>query len=155
MRVSYSVVRPQLVSVVARQQGSSFDAYPTKAGNTLLMLEAGERTAADMFRSADVENQVLTWILRAVGFVLLFAGVMLVFRPISVLGSVVPLVGSLLGAGLFVFSLGIALTVSLGTIAVAWVFYRPLLAFGLFAVTAAVLALLYRRAARRRPSQAR
>jgi hypothetical protein len=155
VRVLYRMVRPQTVSVIARQSGASFEPYQTRAGNALLMLEAGEQSADAMFHSAEVANTVLTWILRAVGFLLLFAGVMLVFRPISVLGSVVPLFGSLLGAGLFLFSLGIAITVSLATMAVAWVFYRPLLGFSLFAAMVAGLVLLHRHSARRRAARTR
>ena len=72
------------------------------------------------------------------------------FRPIAVLGSVVPLVGSLLEAGLGLFSLGIAIVLSLVTIAAAWVFYRPLFALGLLLATAGALLWLRRRAAARR-----
>ena len=68
-----------------------------------------------------------------------FAGVLLVFRPIAVLGSVVPLFGSLLEAGLGLFSLGLAAALALMTIAAAWVFYRPLFALGLLLATAASL----------------
>ena len=150
VRVRFSVVRPQTVSVVARQSGTSFAPYQTRAGDALLMLEAGPRSAQSMFRSAALVDRVLTWILRAVGFVLLFAGVLLVFRPIAVLGSVVPLFGSLLEAGLGLFSLGLAGALSFVTIATAWVFYRPLFAFGLLLATAMLLLWLSRRAARRR-----
>ena len=150
VRVRFSVVRPQTVSVVARQSGTSFAPYQTRAGDALLMLEAGPRSAESMFRSAALVDRVLTWILRAVGFVFVFVGVLLVFRPIVVLGSVVPLFGSLLGAGLGLFSLGLAAALSLVTISTAWVFYRPLFASGLLVATAASLLWLRRRAARRR-----
>ena len=77
------------------------------------MLEAGPRSAESMFRSAAIVNRVLTWILRAVGFVFVFGGVLLVFRPIAVLGSVVPIFGSLLEAGLWLFSLGMGAALAL------------------------------------------
>jgi hypothetical protein len=150
VRVRFSVVRPQTVSVVAGQAGGSFAPYQTRAGDALLMLEAGSRSAESMFRSAAVVNRVLTWILRAVGFLFVFAGVLLVFRPIAVLGSVVPLVGSLLEAGLGLFSLVIAILLSLVTIAAAWVVYRPLFALGLLLATAGALLWLRRRAAAHR-----
>jgi len=150
VRVRFSVVRPQTVSVVAGQAGTSFAPYQTRAGDALLMLEAGPRSAESMFRSAAIVNRVLTWILRAVGFLFVFAGVLLVFRPIAVLGSVVPLVGSLLEAGLGLFSLGVAIVLSLATIAAAWVFYRPLFALGLLLASAGALLWLRRRAAARR-----
>ena len=150
VRVRFSVVRPQTVSVVARQSKASFAPYQTRAGDALLMLEAGARSAESMFRSAAVVNRVLTWILRAVGFVFVFGGVLLVFRPVAVLGAVVPLFGSLLEAGLWLFSLGLAAALSLVTIATAWLFYRPLFALGLLLAAVAALLWLRRRAARRR-----
>jgi hypothetical protein len=150
VRVRWSVVRPQTVSVVAGQAGTSFTAYQTRAGDALLMLEAGTRSAESMFRAAAAVNRVLTWVLRAVLFVFVFLGVLLVFRPIAVLGSVVPLFGSLLEAGLGLFSLGLGAALALLTIATAWVFYRPLFALGLLVATAAALVWLRRKAARRR-----
>jgi hypothetical protein len=109
------------------------------------MLEAGTRSAESMFRAARVLNRVLTWIFRAAGFVFVFFGVLLVFRPIAVLGSVVPLFGSLLEAGLGLFSLGLAAVLSSVTIAVAWVFYRPLFGVGLLVIAAWAILWLRRR----------
>ncbi len=152
LRVRWSVVRPQPVSVVAGQAGASFVPYQTRAGDALLMLAAGTQSAAAMFRSEILANRVLTWILRAAGFLFVFAGVVLVFRPIAVLGSLVPLVGSLLEAGLWACGLGFAGVLSLATIASAWVFYRPLFALALVALTAATLFWLKRRGARRAAS---
>jgi hypothetical protein len=150
VRVRWSVVRPQTVSIVGGQSGTSFAPYQTRAGDALLMLEAGPRSAVSMFRAAVAVNSVLTWILRAAGFVFVFLGVLLVFRPIAVLGSVVPLFGSLLEAGLGLFSLGLAAALALVTIAAAWVFYRPLFAFALLLATVGALLFLQRRAARQR-----
>ncbi len=155
VRVRFSVVRPQTVSLVARQSASTFAPYQTHAGDALLMLEAGARTAESMFHTAAVVEAVLTWILRFAGFLVLFFGVLLVVRPIVVLGSVVPLVGSLLGAGLWVFSLGFAAALALATIATAWAWYRPLFAAGLLVAMAATILWLHRRAARRRQARGR
>jgi hypothetical protein len=148
VRVRFSVVRPQTVSLVARLSGSTFAPYQTRAGDALLMLDAGPQTPQAMFHTAAVADSVLTWILRFAGFLVLLFGVLLVVRPIVVLGSAVPLVGSLLGAGLWVFSLGLAAALSLATIAMAWAWYRPLFAVGLLVAMAATLLWLRRRAAR-------
>jgi hypothetical protein len=93
-------------------------------------------------------NSVLTWILRTVGFVFVSAGVFLVFRPIVVLGEAVPVVGTLLGAGLWLFSFGFGGALSLATIATAWVLYRPLFAAALILALGGLVLWLRRRAAR-------
>jgi hypothetical protein len=149
LRVRFGVVRPQVVSIVAGQSGRSFAPYQTRAGDALLMLAPGARTAAAMFRAEAIANSILTWCLRAAGFLFVFLGVALVFRPIAVLGSVVPLVGSLLEAGLWVFSFGFAAALSSATIATAWVFYRPLFAATLVGASGGLLFWLKRRGARR------
>jgi hypothetical protein len=149
LRVRFGVVRPQVVSIVAGQSGRSFAPYQTRAGDALLMLAPGSRTAAAMFRAEAIANSILTWCLRAAGFLFVFLGVALVFRPIAVLGSVVPLVGSLLEAGLWVFSFGFAAALSSATIATAWVFYRPLFAATLVGASGGLLFWLKRRGARR------
>jgi hypothetical protein len=153
LRVRWSVVRPQVVSIVAGQSGSSFVPYQTRAGDALLMLAAGPKDAPAMFRREALANSILTWILRAAGFMFVLLGVVLVFRPIAVLGSQVPLLGSLLEAGLWAFGFGFAGLLSLATIASAWVSYRPLFALALLALMAGTLLWLRRRGARRVPQR--
>jgi hypothetical protein len=151
VRVSFKVAKPAVVSIVARQTGITFAPFQTRAGNALLMLDEGRHTADEMFAAARHQNAVLTWILRAVGVLLLFLGFVLIFRPIATLGSVVPLVGHLLGAGLALASLGLALAVSSVTIAVAWFVYRPLLSITLMCA-AGIVVVAVRLSGRRKTS---
>lgn len=126
VRVSYQVVRPQPVSVIARQAGSSFAPYTTSVGTEVQMLEPGAVPAQAMFQHAQDANATLTWLLRAVGFVVMLVGFAMIFKPLSVVADVVPLVGSLVGLGTGLLAFGLALVGSSITIGVAWVFYRPL-----------------------------
>lgn len=142
LRVRFAVVKPQTVSLVARQVASSFEPYQAKAGDAILLLKAGTLSADAMFKAAQAENAMLTWILRGVGFFVMFIGLAMVFRPIAVFGDVIPLFGSLLGAGVGIFAFMISAFLSLGTIAVAWILYRPLLAIGLLLLGAGAVALL-------------
>ncbi len=146
LRVRYGVVRPQVVSVVAGQSGRGFRPYQTHSGDALSMLEAGERPAASMFQAAVAVNRVLTWILRAGAYFFVAFGIFLVFRPVAVLGEAVPLVGGLLGAGLWLFSFGLGAVLSFATIATAWVFYRPLFGVALLVAIGATVVWLRRRA---------
>jgi hypothetical protein len=79
-----------------------------------------------MFKAAQRENAVLTWILRAVGAFVMFIGFALVLNPLVVVADVVPFIGSVLGAGAALVSLIATLVVAPVVIAVAWFFYRPL-----------------------------
>jgi len=137
LRVSFSVVMPQTVSIVAMQKGSSFAPYRTTVGKDILRLQAGEHTAAAMFEAAQSENTVLTWILRVVGFLAMFIGLRMMLAPISVAMDVLPFLGNIAEMGLGMVSFLITLVLSLITIAVAWIVYRPLLAGVLIAVAVA------------------
>lgn len=127
VRVSFQVVAPATVSLVGVQTGESFSAYQAEAGDSVLLVEEGNHTAEQMFKAAQDANKVLTWILRGGGWLAMFLGLVLIFRPIAVLGDVVPLFGSLLGVGVGLFSFLVSAVLSFVTIAIAWITVRPLL----------------------------
>ena len=139
VRVSYKVVKPAAVSLVAVQQASTFAPYQAKAGDAILLVEAGTHTAAEMFKTAQERNAILTWILRAVGVFMMFLGLFMFFRPLVVLADVLPLFGTLLSAGIGLFSFLVAAALSFITIAIAWVFVRPVVGIGLLVVAFAGL----------------
>jgi len=145
VRISYQIVNPVQVSLVAVQTGATFAPYQAKAGDTVLLVEEGTHNTTEMFKAAQDANTVMTWILRAVGFFLMFLGLFLAFRPIAVSGTVVPLFGSMLGVGIGVFASVIAVVLSFITIAIAWIFVRPLLGITLLALAIACLVWLIRR----------
>ena len=138
-RVTFSAVKPADVSVVSKQTGASFEPYRASAGMDIEMLKRGVFTAQAMFESALRENSIMTWILRGVGFFLMFLGLAMFFRPLSVLGDVLPFVGSMLAFGTGLFAFVIAGVLSVGTIGVAWVVYRPVLGITLLAGAIVVL----------------
>lgn len=140
-RVSFEVVKPGAFSVLARQTGSTFASYRTRAGDEIERVEAGTVTATEMFRNAASENVMLTWLLRLAGFVLMVIGFACVLGPLSVLASVIPFLGSLVGLGTGFLSFLLGLVGSLLTIAVAWVAVRPL--FGVTLIVLAVLAVFF------------
>jgi len=92
-----------------------------------------------MFSSAASANVQLTWILRIIGFILMWIGVVLVFGPISSLLNVLPFLGSIATAGTTIAGFGISLFFSLITVAIAWIFYRPTIAIALIGLAIFVL----------------
>ncbi|HEV3074565.1 MAG TPA: TMEM43 family protein [Thermoanaerobaculia bacterium] len=144
-RIRFEIVNPKTVSTVGVQTGDTFAAYQARAGGTVLLVAAGSHGAAEMFKAAQDANKTLTWVLRAVGLAIMFFGLLLIFRPIAVLGDVVPLVGTMLGAGLGFFAFLLSIALSLVTIAIAWVFVRPVLGMSLLVLAGAALGLLIAR----------
>jgi hypothetical protein len=141
VRIELTVVRPKTVSVMAQQVGSTFEAYhPKSAKHPLELLVLGTKSADEMIAAEKTTNTILTWVLRLVGFVLMALGIYLVLKPLVVLADVLPLLGNLLSMGVGLFACAIALVLSLVTIAVGWLFYRPLLGGALLVGALLVLA---------------
>ena len=134
VKISFKIVKPATVSIVSKQVGSTFEPYQTKTGGTIEMLTVGVHSAEAMFAAAQQENVIITWLLRLLGLFLMFTGLCMIFKPLSVVGDVIPLVGSLLGMGISIVSGIIAFALSIITIAIAWFYYRPIVAIPLLAL---------------------
>jgi len=128
LRVQFSEVKPTTVSIVAEQVNNSFQPYRSTVGGQISLLSMGTVDATAMFQQAQSENTILTWVLRGLGFFLMTFGLSLILKPISVLADVVPFIGNVVESGTGILSALIALALSLLTIGIAWVYYRPVLA---------------------------
>ena len=152
-RVTFAHVPQTDVSFVAKQTGSTIAPYLTKNGPVLLQQD-GIRSADEMFASARSSNKIVTWLLRLLGFILLFAGLSAVLRPIRVLADVLPFLGRIVGMGLGFVAFVVALVCWLVTVAIAWVAYRPLVGIPLLVLAAALVFVLVKRARENSPKTA-
>ncbi len=152
VRVSFAMVEPALASVVAAQRGDRLEPYHAEAGGDIALVAYGGKTADEMFQAARNANTALTWVLRLVGFVLLFLGILGVLKPLRVAADVVPFLGRLVGGGLALAAFLVAAPVALVTIAVGWLVYRPLLGIALLAAAVGFVVWLWRRS--RKPAAA-
>jgi hypothetical protein len=141
-RINFMMAPPTDVSVIAGQAGQTFTPYQTRAGGTIELLDTGVYTAGAMIQEAQQSNRILTWGLRLGGFLLMFIGFTLLFRPLSVAADVLPILGSIVGAGTGLVAFLLAAVLSLVTIAVAWFVYRPVLGIILIAVATGLAAVI-------------
>ncbi|MGV3578460.1 TMEM43 family protein [Brevundimonas sp.] len=144
LRVSYEVTPAAEISVVARQNGDNFLDYRARNGSEFLLVANGDTPAGDMFQSAQDENNLIAWIVRAIGMVLLMVGFGLILAPFGVLADVLPLAGTIvrMGTGLIGFVLG--LIVGTVTIALAWLAFRPITTIIILAIGGAIAFGVYR-----------
>ena len=151
MRISFSEVPLQTASVVAAQSGSGFAPFPTHTDTTVELIAAGSVPAKVMFQHAEEENVTMTWVLRLIGVIFMLIGFNFVLRPLAVAGSVIPLLGDVIGAGTFLVALICTVAIAPIVIAFGWLWYRPLIGIGVLAVGAAatwgLMRLLHTRAA--------
>ncbi len=145
VRITFFTAPPGVITVVGAQANTMIDTYKDKQmSGEIALIERGKRSSEEMFKSAQESNYFLTWMLRVIGFILMFVGLRLAARPLAVLGSVIPFVGRVIGFGTGLVAFFVALAFSAITIAIAWIFYRPLLAIALLvgAVGAIVIAVM-------------
>lgn len=127
MRVRYEYQPEATYSIVAKQTGGMLDRYVAANGREVLLVEDGSVPAAKMFEGAQSRNSLITWLVRLGGTVLMWIGLSMVFAPISRVLDVLPMLGTIGSWGIGLVTGLISLLLSLTTIGIAWVFYRPLL----------------------------
>ena len=135
-RVQFESMKPGEISVLARQVQDTFEEYTTKQETTIGRLATGAQSKEAMYASAETENTIMAWLLRLGGFLAMLVGIMLLFRPLKVLADVLPFAGKIVGAGTGFIAFLLSGIGSLTIIALAWVWYRPLLGVGLLVVAA-------------------
>lgn len=136
LRVSFEVIYPHDISIVAKQKGDTFAPYIAKNGKKVDLLSNGEKESAEMFAAARRNNSIMTWLIRLGGFLLMFIGLSMILKPLSVLGDVVPFIGTIIGMGAGLVAGLVSLVCALVTIAIAWIFYRPIIGIALLVAAA-------------------
>ena len=77
-----------------------------------------------------------------VGLVVLAIGFALIMAPLGVIADVIPLLGDIVRLGTGLAAVLFTLIVGTTTIAIAWFYYRPVLALGILAVGAVITVAL-------------
>jgi hypothetical protein len=96
-------------------------------------------SADAIFKQEEQQNTMLTWVLRLAGLLLMFIGLMMVVKPLSVVMDAIPLIGNIAEMGIGIVCFLIAAGFSLITVSSAWFFYRPMLSVGLIAAAVAMI----------------
>lgn len=149
LRVGFRAVRAQPISVVALQSAGGLTPYHGPDGRGIDLVRTGIQGADVLFQKAKADENTLTWILRGAGFVTMLVGIVLMAGPLAWLASVLPFLEGIVNAAAFGVGLILALPLTLLTIALSWLAFRPLIGGGLI-VAAVVLAILARHLVPRR-----
>ena len=143
VRVTFTAVYPADISIIAKFNGNTFEKVYTSNGKTVSRLNMGVVSAEHMFGKAHSSNSTWTWILRVVGTFLVIGGLKSIVAPLSVLASVIPLLGTIVGAGTGLVCSLLGFAWSLVIISIAWLRFRPLIGGAMIAVAALLIAALY------------
>ena len=144
IKISFSSVGAQPLSVVAGLSGNTLAAFHDTNGYTIVLAEPGISSAEELFRAKKQEEKSLTWILRGVGCVVMLIGFMLIARPLSILLAFLPFLEGIAETGVFLVALTLTLPLTFLTIAFAWIVHRPIIGLALI-VAAGISFFLFRR----------
>lgn len=147
LRISWTWVPNNLpISIAAMQSGAALEPF-LEGKREVSRLVTNTMSARAMFAKAQDENKSLAWLLRVVGFLMMWAGLRMMLGPIAMLLAFLPFLKKLAEIGISVITFLIASALSLVTIAIAWLFYRPALSISLLALAggAIYLVILYRK----------
>ena len=134
VKVTFEKVVPAKVTLIAKVNGNTFEPFKAKNGYTFQTLVMGEKDAAEIYESEHDMNNIMLWVLRIVGIMMVIGGLKGIFGFLETLLKVLPFIANILGWGVGVICTVVGVVWSLIVIAIAWLFYRPLLGITLLVV---------------------
>ena len=134
VRVAFTVVKPHKISLISKVKGDTFQKYVGKNKKEFTRVENGDVSKEEMFAHQESENNMLKWALRILGFIMVFLGLKGVFGFLVTLAKVVPFIANILNFGVNLICGIFAFVWSLLIIAIAWIFYRPLIGIPLLLI---------------------
>ena len=134
VRITFEKVVPAKVTVMAVVDGDTFKHYKAKNGKRCQTLVMGKKTGDEIIDAEKEANNMFLWIFRLVGVLMVIGGLKGIFGFIETILKVVPFVAGIFGWGVGIVCTIVGIVWSLIIIAIAWLFYRPILAICLLAV---------------------
>ncbi|OJT97424.1 MAG: hypothetical protein BGN83_20515 [Rhizobium sp. 63-7] len=153
LRIRYERVDLSEASFVGGQHGDRLSGFTVSNGREIFLSAAGRQSAAEMFETAQTENNIITWIVRVAGLLGMFIGFACFLSIFGVIGDVIPFVGSIVSFGTTLLAAVATLILGPIVIAIGWIAYRPILAISII-VGGLVIAFLFIRLRRKQPQTA-
>lgn len=150
LRIRYERIDLAEASFVGGQRGDTLTGFTVSNGREIFLSAAGKQTAAEMFETAQTENNIITWIVRVGGLIGMFVGFACILSIFGVIGDVIPFIGSIVSFGTTLMAAVATLILGPIVIAIGWITYRPILAISII-VGGIVLAFLFIRLRRKQP----
>lgn len=134
VRVTFEKVMPAKVTVVSVVDGDSFKPFKASNGERFEKLVTGKKSIDEIFDGEKSVNTILTWLFRLLGTLLVIGGLKAMFGFIEAILKVVPFLANIVGWGVGLVCTIVGIVWSLIVIAIAWLFYRPVLGITLLVI---------------------
>ena len=134
VRVTFEKVVPAKVTIMAVVDGDSFKPYKAKNGKRFQTLVMGKKSGDEIIEGEKEANNMILWALRILGIMIIIGGLKGIFGFLETILKVVPFIAGIFGWGVGIVCTVVGIVWSLIVIALAWLFYRPVLAISLLAI---------------------
>lgn len=135
VRIKFERVAPSHeVTVVAVVNGDGFGPFKAKNGYMLEKLVMGKKDMDQFFEDEQETNTFNTWAYRILGIVMVIGALKLIFGFVVTLTKIVPFLSTIVGWGVGVICTVLGVVWSLIVIAIAWLFYRPIVGIALLVI---------------------
>jgi len=131
VRVTFEKVVPAKVTVMAVVDGDTFKPFKAKNGKRFQTLVMGKKSGDEIIEAEKEANNMWTWALRILGVLIVIGGLKGIFGFVETILKVVPFIAGIFGWGIGLVCSVVGVAWSLIVIAIAWLFYRPLLGISL------------------------
>lgn len=143
VRISFNITPLTEVSAIGKQHDDSLQVFHSKNGS-IGLLTHGYIDAATMFQNEKDNNQFLAWLLRILSLLLMWLGLNFMIAPFAVILDKLPFLGDILNSGVKIFTFMISVALSFTTIAISWLFFKPMLALGLLVIISTITFLVFK-----------
>lgn len=133
VRVSFIITPSTEVSAIGKQKANSLQIYRTKDGEIDILMD-GTFDALSMFKKEEKDNIFLSWLLRFLSLLMMWIGLNLAISPFTTVLEKIPFLGDLLNSGILVFTFIISVVLSLITVGLSWLFFKPFFGLGLLVI---------------------
>ena len=140
-------VQQDEVSVVGAQRSGGVLGHFSIRGESFLAVYVERLTMEEVFAKEHTHNNNVTWILRAVGWLVLFIGFNVMTRILVILVDWIPLVRDVVSTATTLLCAALSFSLAVLMVGVAWFRYRPLLALVTVGVACVpfIIARMFRR----------
>lgn len=142
VRISYQYAGDGEVSILGVQSGNTLTAFTGKKGKSIFQIKRGSYTGKEILTGMTKSNNLIKWLLRVLGTILVIGGISSLFAPIQMIADKVPVLRSLVSMSTSLIANVLGLSISLIVIAIAWFRFRPVLSIILIAVVVGLLIFL-------------
>ena len=144
LKITFSSVKPWTISVVWQQVGNSLTSYTASNWKSIALLENWQVTAESMFINAQKANKAMTWIIRWVLLLLMFAWFSMMFEFITTLAKVLPFLSRIIWVWTGIIAFALTLIFGFLAFSISWLAVRPVVWISCLVVAIAWIVMLVR-----------